>query len=149
MDKNLTENVKAKTNEDNFKLKAGVFFASVAGLSAAIGFGTTLAAAKKQDPKYFDKGVVGSIGMTDTGAGLALRALGWGTVFAFGGCGILFYSIWKLSGARDLKEFRVKMGEILPRLTKTDPPTSRTEFSNLTDLLTYLSADYGKSKPKS
>lgn len=75
---------------------------AVTGMSAIIGFGTTVAAAKKQDPKYFNKGMTGSIEMTETGAGLALRALGWGTLYACTGCGILFYTIWKMSGAKDV-----------------------------------------------
>lgn len=40
--------------------------------------------------------------LPETGASLALRALGWGTLYAFTGCGILFYSIWKLSGAKNV-----------------------------------------------
>lgn len=57
---------------------------------------------KKQDPKYFNKGLTGTIEMTETGAHLALRALGWGTLYAVTGCGILFYSVWKISGAKDV-----------------------------------------------
>lgn len=45
-----------------------------------------------------------------------------------------------------LKDFRLKMGNILPALPKNNPPQSRTEFSGLNDLMTYLSEDYGKSK---
>lgn len=37
-------------------ISAGAFLATVAGISAFVGFGTTLAAAKKADPKYFNKG---------------------------------------------------------------------------------------------
>lgn len=59
-------------------------------------------AVKKQDPKYFSKGITGSIEMTETGAGLALRALGWGSLYAITGCSILFYTIWKISGAKDV-----------------------------------------------
>ncbi|RZC40999.1 DUF1358 domain containing protein [Asbolus verrucosus] len=65
-----------------FKLKAGIFLAAVSGISAIAGFGATVAAAKRQDPKYFDKGMVGSIHVKETGASLALRALGWGTLYA-------------------------------------------------------------------
>lgn len=72
------------------------------GISAVIGFGTTLAAVKKQDPTYFEKGMTSSLRVHETGASLALRALGWGTLYAFTGCGILFYSIWKLSGAENV-----------------------------------------------
>ena len=74
----------------------------------------------------------------DTGAKLAARALGHATVYAIGGCGILFYSIWKLSGASDLADFRQKAGSILPKVPKNNPPESRTEFSGINDLLQYL-----------
>lgn len=74
-------------------------------LSAAVGFGATLAAAKKQDPVYFEKGMVHNAKLSESGANLAMRALGWGTVFAFTGCGILFYSIWKISGAKTVSVF--------------------------------------------
>ncbi|KAJ3654151.1 hypothetical protein Zmor_013362 [Zophobas morio] len=121
-----------------FKMKAGIFLAGVSGVSALIGFGATLAAAKRQDPKYFGQGMVGSRQMGETGAGLALRALGWGTLYAFTGCGILFYSIWKLSGAQNFEEFRYKVGSILPKIPRNNPPQGRTEFSGLNDLLDYL-----------
>lgn len=76
---------------------------STSGISAAVGFGRTLATAKKADPNYFNKGMVGSIEMaSETGANLAMRALGWGTLFAFLGTGSFAFAIWKLSGARDV-----------------------------------------------
>ncbi|XP_026328789.1 transmembrane protein 242 [Hyposmocoma kahamanoa] len=128
------------------RIKAGAFLASVAGISAFVGFGATLAAAKKSDPKYFNKGLQGSVEMADAGVLLALRALGWGTVYAVAGTSLICYGIWKLSGAKDLKDFRFRMGNILPALPKNNPPKSRTEFSGLNDLMTYLSEDYGKSK---
>ncbi|KAJ8972167.1 hypothetical protein NQ314_000295 [Rhamnusium bicolor] len=76
--------------------------------------------------------------LPETGASLALRALGWGTFYAFTGCGILFYSIWKLSGAKNMEEFRYKVGLALPKIPKNNPPQGRTEFSGLNDLLDYL-----------
>lgn len=38
-----------------------------------------------------------------------------------------------------MDEFRVKMRSVLPRLSKDAPPTSRTEFEGLNDLMEYLS----------
>ncbi|XP_061710329.1 transmembrane protein 242 isoform X1 [Cydia pomonella] len=128
------------------KAVAGAFLATVAGISAFVGFGTTLAAAKKADPKYFNKGVHASAELADAGAILALRALGWGTLYAVAGTSCLCYGIWKLSGAKDLKDFRIKMGNMLPILPRNNPPQSRTEFSGLNDLMTYLAEDYGKKK---
>lgn len=85
-----------------FLIPAALFLAGVTGLSAALGFGFTLAAAKKQDPEYFEKGIVRAVGSAEDGATLALRALGRGTLYAFAGCGLLFYGIWRLSGAQDV-----------------------------------------------
>ena len=127
--------------DPKYAFKATAFLASVAGMSALFGFGTTLAYAKKKDPTHFDKGVtMGPSGasLSEGGAALAVRALGWGTLYAVGGCGILFYSIWKLSGCNNLHEFRMKMGQALPKIRKNDPPQSRTEFEGLGDLMRYL-----------
>lgn len=121
-----------------------MFLSTVAGFSSFIGFGNALAAAKKRDPKYFNEGTIK--GVQESGTSLAIRALGWGSLWAFTGCGILFYGIWKMSGATNAQEFRTKMGSILPRIPKNDPPQSRTEFAGLTDLLTYISEDWGKKK---
>ncbi|KAF2903829.1 hypothetical protein ILUMI_02345 [Ignelater luminosus] len=135
------QNIESK-DDVSFKVKAGIFLASVTGMSAIIGFGATLAAVKRQDPKYFNKGMLGTIEMTETGTSLALRALGWGTVYAVTGCGILFYTIWKLSGAQTMEEFRYKIGSALPKIPK-NPPQGRTEFSGLNDLMGYLAESRG------
>ncbi|XP_050307307.1 transmembrane protein 242 [Anthonomus grandis grandis] len=131
-----------------FRVKAGLFLAAVSGASAVIGFSATILAAKKKDPQYFGKGIVATRELPEPGAFLALRALGWGTLYAFTGCGLLFYGIWKLSGAQDLKDFRVKMGELLPRIPKNNPPQGRTEFSGMNDLLQYLQEQKGNKDKK-
>lgn len=75
------------------------------GVSAVVGFARTIATAKKSDPSFFDKGVAGSKGMTESGASLAMRALGWGSLFAILGTGSIAFSIYKLSGAKDVSDF--------------------------------------------
>lgn len=93
------------------------------GVSVLFGFGATLAAAKKRDPHFFDQGVTGrfenaaetqaassmvakhkrSIAVPmESGASLAARALGWGTLYSVAGCSVLFYGIWKLMGVNDV-----------------------------------------------
>lgn len=97
------------------------------GVSILFGFGTTLAAAKKKDPHFFDQGLSGrfegqaaaeplsseavaamrrrapgSISSAEPGASLALRALGWGSLYAVTGCSLLFYGIWKLMAVNDV-----------------------------------------------
>lgn len=37
-----------------------------------------------------------------------------------------------------MQEFRYKMGSILPKIPKNDPPIGRTEFSGLNDFLDYV-----------
>lgn len=137
---------RSKELDSSYKLKAGLFLATTGGIGLLAGFSGALAAAKKQDPASFDKGLVGNLTQAErqhmklheTGAKLAARALGYGTLYAIGGCGLLFFGLWKLSGARDLAEFREKAGNILPKIPKNDPPQSRTEFSGLNDLLQYV-----------
>jgi len=152
-DSNETNNkveIKEKpTNKVPYELKAGLFLATAAGIGIMAGFGTTLASAKKQDPKAFDAGMVGMDArakeaagraryLHETGASLATRALGYGTLYAFAGCGALFFTVWKLMGVNNLLEFREKVGGILPRVPKNNPPQSRTEFSGLNDFLQYV-----------
>ncbi|XP_053977267.1 transmembrane protein 242-like [Hylaeus anthracinus] len=134
------------TKKQTENLYATIFLSGVAGLSAMIGFCSALSSAKKQDTKSFDMGVLGGKGLPESGAMLATRALFWGSVWAISGCGLLFYSIWKFSGAKTAEEFRLKVGSLLPRIPKNDPPQSRTEFENLTDLLRYVSEEWGKEK---
>ena len=71
-------------------------------MSAAVGFGRTLSTAKRSDPNFFQKGMTGSIEMADTGANLAMRALGYGTLLAILGTGTLCFAVWKLSGAKNV-----------------------------------------------
>ncbi|XP_057372435.1 transmembrane protein 242-like [Daphnia carinata] len=151
-----------------FKAKAAAFLAGVTGVSILFGFGTTLAAAKKKDPHFFDQGLTGrfekqgsepttseaatamrrrgpvSIRSAEPGASLAIRALGWGTLYAVTGCSVLFYGIWKLMAVNDLKEFRLKVGGWLPAIPR-NTPQGRTEFSGLNDLLQYI-IDVDKEK---
>ncbi|CRK99908.1 CLUMA_CG013211, isoform A [Clunio marinus] len=106
----MTDTSSQLTEEQRkFRFKAAAFLFGVAGISAVAGFGRTLAAVKKTDPNSFNKGMVGSIELAETGSNLAMRALGWGTLFAFIGTGSLALAIWKLSGAKDLNDFRMKL----------------------------------------
>ncbi|KAL0102267.1 hypothetical protein PUN28_018657 [Cardiocondyla obscurior] len=135
-----------KSAKQKEKIYAAVFLSAVGSISALTGFARALAATRKQDPKHFGDGVSGVKGIPETGASLALRALGWGTFYAVTGCSLLFYAIWKISGATNSEEFRLKMGSLLPKIPKNDPPQSRTEFKGLTDLLTYISEDWNQNK---
>uniref|UniRef100_A0A146M9C0 Transmembrane protein 242 n=1 Tax=Lygus hesperus TaxID=30085 RepID=A0A146M9C0_LYGHE len=131
------------------RMKAGIFLGVISGVAAVGAFGMTLAAAKRKDPKMFQKGaaVVGRFReseMEESGVDLAIRALKWGTFYSVTGTSLICYGIWKLSGASSLQDFRQRMGRILPRVPKNEVPIGRTEFSGINDLLTYVSGDYKK-----
>lgn len=168
LDGSQTTTLSKEKEERTFKFKAAAFLTGVTGVSVLFGFGTTLAAAKKSDPHFFDQGVTGRfehVGDTqattttttttttssmvgkhkrsivtpmESGASLAARALGWGTLYSVAGCSVLFYGIWKLMGVNDLREFRSRIGDWLPSIPRNNPPQGRTEFSGLNDLLQYI-----------
>uniref|UniRef100_A0A1B6CLV8 Transmembrane protein 242 n=1 Tax=Clastoptera arizonana TaxID=38151 RepID=A0A1B6CLV8_9HEMI len=142
-DSNLPESIE---KDKYYNLKAGIFLTSVAGVAAVGAFGAALISAKKQDPDYFNKGILHTRDLPDNGVQLALKALKWGTVYAVAGVGLFCISVWGLSGAKNMQEFRQSMGSLLPRIPKNNPPQGRTEFAGLTDLLTYLSTDYSNKK---
>jgi len=143
----------SQTNEDSkseqlkYRLKAGAFLTFAGGFGLFGGFAFALAASKKADPKAFDQGLVPQIKPADlakaklheSGAALASKALAWGSLYAFAGCGLLFGAIWKLSGAESLQDFRQKAGRILPVIPKKPPEAGeRTEFSGINDFLQYI-----------
>ncbi|CAH0386785.1 unnamed protein product [Bemisia tabaci] len=149
-DVGATDNASSKapeTKDEYYNLKAGLFLASVTGMSFVFAFGSRLAAVRRNDPVSFSKGMVPEKPLEVSGIELATRALRWGTFYAVTGCGLIFFGIWKLSGAHNMQEFRQTMGNILPKIPKNDPPKSRTEFEGLNDLLTYLATDFS-GQPK-
>ncbi|KAF6211912.1 hypothetical protein GE061_012429 [Apolygus lucorum] len=144
-----SSNVDKKSVDFSERVKAGIFLGVISGVAAVGAFGMTLAAAKRKDPKMFQKGaaVVGRFReseLEESGVDLAIRALKWGTFYSVTGTSLICFGIWKLSGATSLLDFRQRMGQLLPRVPKNEVPVGRTEFSGINDLLTYVSGDYQK-----
>ncbi|BET01023.1 Ulp1 protease family, C-terminal catalytic domain [Nesidiocoris tenuis] len=137
---------KKKFMNFNDRMQAGLFLGSISALAATGAFFATLAAAKRKDPKMFEQGTNLAMRVRgdydESGVELALRALKWGTFYAVTGTGLICYGIWKLSGAKSMEDFRLRMGNILPKIPKNEVPVGRTEFAGLNDLLTYVSGDY-------
>lgn len=80
----------------------------VGGISALFGFSRTLATAKRADSKVLQQqGTRQGIILMDEGSTLALRALGWGTLYAVLGTGTFCYGVWKLSGAKDVRIIKI------------------------------------------
>lgn len=149
-----TEIKKKDASDQNSKFYETLFLGAMAGFGLLIGFSNGISIAKKSDEKHFNKGLMmlpdGPIdsknSSMESGVRLAMRALGKGSIYAFAGVGLVSASIWFGIGAKDLKDFRQKVGEKLPRIPKNNPPQGRTEFESFREFFTYLAEESEKQK---
>lgn len=84
-----------------FITASATFLTCVAAGAGIFAFASTLASARKTDPTMFSKGQTSPSPTVESGVKLAIRALKWGTFYAFTGCGLFCFGVWKMSGAND------------------------------------------------
>lgn len=90
-------------------LASAAFLTCVAAGAGIFAFASTLASSRKTDPNMFSKGQIAPAPTAESGVQLAIRALKWGSFYAFGGCGLFFYGVWKMSGANDASIFSLSL----------------------------------------
>lgn len=131
------------------KLKAGLFFTFVTTFGVISGFGLSLSSTKKRETEDIEsKDLRKLYALQERGVELARKALFRATVYSVSGFSLFCLAVWTWSGASTFQQFKERVGQCFPKLSKPEDKKGRTEFKNLTDLLQYVIDEDQKKKVK-
>ena len=111
--KKLIENSTSSENVRPTNVLPGTLFLTGVTLASMIGgFGYAIGQARRRSPGSFDQ-------RQQEGVKLAVRALGWGTILAVSGVGLLVFGVKTALGVKDVRECAISLF-FLERMTVID-----------------------------
>lgn len=75
------------------------------------------------------KGTMATAAVPETGASLALRALGWGSLYAWCGVGLLSVAVWKAMGVHSVRINQLKPSHCLALIIPSEKHGRLTPFN--------------------
>ena len=127
----------AKSKEETSKrsneltpFQGAAFLFGVTGAAALGGFGMMFARARKHNPEEFHSGIAPNTNH-ESGARLALRALGRATLYSVTGFTLFCFGVWKLMGVKNMKEFSEKMQSFMPRISPENPINEEIDWDEI------------------
>lgn len=137
----VTESADERWNRKKENVKKGFLLTSIVGFATYFQFKSSFALAAKKG----DGSAISPVNIGQAELKWASKALGYGTLLAVSGTGLVFFLIKKAMGVNNLDEFKHRMHEIFPQAKKS--PSSGDESENIEtveDFIKYITEDRKK-----